>query len=494
MAAKNDILRDKNGNQIFPATTAEQVSYDGKINVKQAILKEKSEIKSEIDLERKRIDNIIALPEGSTTGDAELADIRVDVDGNTHDSAGAAVRAQVGSLKSDLSQLSEEIGNQTGGSGLTADLKSALKTYFTDMQTLFIQVVYKTDSNLSMTMVANAQAVVTALDTNGESGDTEKTLSSISATYTGGNIPVGTNVSDLTGIVVIATYSDSSTQVVTGYTLSGEIVEGENVITVTYEGLTATFTVTGYVASTDEEWTVVREIGDNYISGALSTSAGDGSIKEDTSWYTSDYIEVPEGATSFSRITSRTTDYALAWYDADKVFLGFGLNATYSGTEQYGGGYTDEEGVIWNVVPSEARYCRVSWRTSATYTSLTFKHNLLLNENVVPVANTLYYYNVIDLTNADASVLNVDYLNCEGMAYAHLRPVDRRKIEFYDSYHSVISTIAIANNLGNNAIIPEGAKYMRFGNRPKYTTSGASNITYSGYGLIKFTETELTAW
>ena len=37
MAAKNDILRDKNGNQIFPATTAEQVSYDGKINVKQAI-------------------------------------------------------------------------------------------------------------------------------------------------------------------------------------------------------------------------------------------------------------------------------------------------------------------------------------------------------------------------------------------------------------------------------------------------------------------------
>ena len=46
MAAKNDILRDKDGNQIFPATIAEQVSYDGKMNVKQAILKEKSEIKS----------------------------------------------------------------------------------------------------------------------------------------------------------------------------------------------------------------------------------------------------------------------------------------------------------------------------------------------------------------------------------------------------------------------------------------------------------------
>lgn len=40
MAAKNDILRDKDGNQIFPATTAEQVSYDGKINIKQAIKNE----------------------------------------------------------------------------------------------------------------------------------------------------------------------------------------------------------------------------------------------------------------------------------------------------------------------------------------------------------------------------------------------------------------------------------------------------------------------
>lgn len=37
MAAKNDILIDKDGNQIFPATMAEQVSYDGKMNVKQAI-------------------------------------------------------------------------------------------------------------------------------------------------------------------------------------------------------------------------------------------------------------------------------------------------------------------------------------------------------------------------------------------------------------------------------------------------------------------------
>lgn len=73
----------------------------------------------------------------------------------------------------------------------------------------------------------------------------EVTLTSISATYNGGDVAVGTALTALTGIVVTATYSDGSTATVTGYTLSGEIAEGSNTITVTYEGKTATFTVTG---------------------------------------------------------------------------------------------------------------------------------------------------------------------------------------------------------------------------------------------------------
>ena len=77
------------------------------------------------------------------------------------------------------------------------------------------------------------------------------TLASISATYSGGAVAVGTALTALTGIVVTATYSDGSTAAVTGYTLSGTIAEGSNTITVSYGGKTATITVTG-VAEPEE--------------------------------------------------------------------------------------------------------------------------------------------------------------------------------------------------------------------------------------------------
>ena len=80
-----------------------QVEYEEDIT--QDIL---SSIFEQIALNKARIDNIAHLPEGSTTADAELIDIRVGANGETYPTAGDAVRGQVGELKEDISLLYDD--------------------------------------------------------------------------------------------------------------------------------------------------------------------------------------------------------------------------------------------------------------------------------------------------------------------------------------------------------------------------------------------------
>lgn len=111
-----------------------QVEYEEDIT--QDIL---SSIIEQIAVNKARIDNIAHLPEGSTTADAELIDIRVGANGETYPTAGDAVRGQVNCLTGDLDNISEIIGHdhfqnnfQTGAyssSGVVANTGRAYCIY-----------------------------------------------------------------------------------------------------------------------------------------------------------------------------------------------------------------------------------------------------------------------------------------------------------------------------------------------------------------------------
>lgn len=122
--------------------------------------------------------------------------------------------------------------------------------------------VYTADLSESIASLQDALA--------GGSEEPVKTMTGITAGYTGGSVTVGTALTDLTGIVVTALYSDGSTETVTDYSLSGTIAEGGNTITVSYNGFAASFAVVG-IAEAGEGGTVYSVT--NNLDKALSSNS-----------------------------------------------------------------------------------------------------------------------------------------------------------------------------------------------------------------------------
>lgn len=88
----NDILKAIYGKDVRQSIhdAIQQCYYDGKAGA--------------VDLEaRQRIDNLAKLEDGSTTGDAELMDIRIGADNVTYDNAGEAVRTQFNNVNHKVS-------------------------------------------------------------------------------------------------------------------------------------------------------------------------------------------------------------------------------------------------------------------------------------------------------------------------------------------------------------------------------------------------------
>lgn len=268
------------------------LSYTGRqINEKlgkiDGLVEAEERLADEIAVERARINTFTALSEGSTTGDAELADIRIGHDGTIYASAGEAVRQQIKALgngggltdtastlliailrnvvytsdqSAHITALETALASSGSGSDSGSDEEThthsytsavttaatcttaGVRTYTCSCGNSYTETIAATGHNYVDGICADCGAA--------DSGtETEATLSGISATYNDKKVVEGTAVTDLTGVVVVATYSDGSTQTVTDYTLSGTIAEGSNIITVNYGDKTTTFTVTGVVKS-----------------------------------------------------------------------------------------------------------------------------------------------------------------------------------------------------------------------------------------------------
>lgn len=151
-------------------------------------------------------------------------------------------------------------------------------------------------------------------------------LVSISAVYTQSGTVYDTDTLDSLkdDLVVTATYEDSTTAVVTDYTLSGTLTAGTSTITVSYGGKTTTFSVTVTQGKSDMDgwadgiaYTDLEIVQNSYVSNT------DGSFIAYNGWNRTGYVPC-NGASTITIPpmggTGTSPDYN-AFYTSDHQFI-----------------------------------------------------------------------------------------------------------------------------------------------------------------------------
>lgn len=108
----------------------------------------------QLDVERNRIDNIVALKDGSTTGDAELQDIRIGADGVTYTSAGSAVRGQVATMRNaSFKKYRFDIGGITNTVGTISANRTRMRVVLPYLESNFKIVNFRIPDNVTKSTV-----------------------------------------------------------------------------------------------------------------------------------------------------------------------------------------------------------------------------------------------------------------------------------------------------------------------------------------------------
>jgi hypothetical protein len=334
----------------------------------------------EIDEKLGKIDNLVQTVNGQAPDENGNVVIQIAQEAPAPIYPSGVVKSVNGKTPDENGNVEIEIPEGGTGSGLTTAQINALDgmfkicAYTADATDAY--KAFQTAFGISGEVEPDAPDVP---DVPEEPDVPEKTLTSISAVYSGGSVTAGTAVSELTGIVVTAHYSDGTSETVTGYTLSGTIAEGSNTITVSYEGKTTTFTVTGTAESGGDEPETGVSNETTWTDGVPYTfeqtngeypDRNSGVIKPYTGWWRSPYLYCA-GASAIRGIVklqsaqfSSTKDNA--FYDADRNFIvpiqPFSFDSLAN----------QEVGAHYDIpVPENAVYCMVSasntlWHNPAT--------------------------------------------------------------------------------------------------------------------------------
>ena len=187
-----------------------------------------TEVMSDFDVLSARMDEFTSLDEGSTTGDAELADIRVGADGITYGSAGTAVRSQIKSAVKKVNGLLPD----SEGNVLTGGLS---KSAITLLVGILNEALYGTDQSTNIALLKKELA--------------DSVPDSITATLTDEAL-VGQPYSNV-DFTVTAHYDDEDV-VVESYTVitEGIVVSGENTVVIRALGRETTVTFAGSSSTT----------------------------------------------------------------------------------------------------------------------------------------------------------------------------------------------------------------------------------------------------
>ena len=371
-----------------------------------------------------------------------------------------------------ISQLSQTIANL--GKPTDEQVKKAVDDYIdehgietaglTQEQINALDNMFKVCAYIKEDVSSEYNAFKTAFGI-GESGGDEPdtpinptvTLTSITATYSGGDVLVGTDVDDLTGITVTGTYSDGSTKNIIDYTLSGTINEGTNTITVSYSGKTTTITVVGVAESSGEEiesngWTNGQAYEIEWIDGYRLRNEDNGEPQAMSGRSITPFMPCQNA----SRLhIDGTVSGSVFWYDTEQNYI------RYSSSNE-------------NLsIPTDAYYYRLSVKNEnkAGFVATPYLDQLL-TETTAWEEGTFYHleFTVGQSINSTSGVVSTDANRtvssagyCYGASTIQIYPYGSNiRVAFYDVDGEYLGSFGTFDTSTGVATVPETAKTFRY--------------------------------